>query len=160
MITRRRHDDPDGALVALFAAYRSFYGRDDLQAEAAAFLRRRLETGDSLLWSAELEGDPVGFVQVYPQHSSLGVSTRWTLNDLFVAPEGRRLGAARLLVRQVLESASTAGVREVSLETAPSNGAARRLYESEGFSMRSAEPNGEGFLDYTWTEGRSSDGAA
>lgn len=153
----RRHDDPDGTLAALFAGYRSFYGREDRQAEAAAFLRQRLDSGDSLIWTADVRGTPIGFVQVYPSHSSLDVSTQWTLNDLFVAPEGRRSGVARALVRQVLESASAARVSLVRLETAPSNEAARRLYEAEGFSMPSDEPNADGFLVYEWTDATSTD---
>ncbi|MFE2327576.1 GNAT family N-acetyltransferase, partial [Streptomyces sp. NPDC059385] len=75
----------------------------------------------------------VGFAQVYRAFSSLSMDTAWILNDLYVAPEGRRTGAGRALLREVLRRAREAGVTGVQLETAYDNTVAQGLYEAEGF---------------------------
>lgn len=53
--------------------------------------------------------------------------------NLGVAPHARRAGVGRALVRAVVARLAQAGARAVYLEVRESNGAARRLYESEGF---------------------------
>ena len=83
------------AVVELFVAYRHFYGRLDTDDDARAFLRRRVATQDSFVWAATTGDAVAGFVQVYPAHSSLGLRTVWWLNDLFVDPSARALGAGR-----------------------------------------------------------------
>ncbi|WP_285441032.1 MULTISPECIES: N-acetyltransferase [unclassified Streptomyces] len=55
------------------------------------------------------------------------------VDDLYVAPSGRRTGAGRALLREVLRRAGEAGVAGVQLETAYDNHIAQGLYESEGF---------------------------
>ncbi|MEU9002477.1 GNAT family N-acetyltransferase, partial [Streptomyces sp. NPDC048551] len=62
-----------------------------------------------------------------------GSSYAWILNDLYVAPSGRRTGAGRALLREVLRRARAEGVAGVQLETAYDNRRAQALYESEGF---------------------------
>lgn len=57
----------------------------------------------------------------------------WILSDLYVAPSGRRTGAGRALLREVLRRAGEAGVAGVQLETAYDNHVAQALYEAEGF---------------------------
>ena len=65
--------------------------------------------------------------------SSLSLRPAWVLNDLYVAPSGRRTGAGRALLREVLRRAREAGVSGVQLETAYDNTVAQGLYEAEGF---------------------------
>ena len=143
--------DPGGEVAELFLAYRSFYDLDDRSDEARAFVAARLDQADSLIWAAFVDGAAVGFTQVYPSHSSLSMWTDWQLNDLYVAPAGRRTGAGRALVRAVKDAAASAGVRAVRLETQPSNEIARALYDSEQFERSSPEPSTDGYLDYYWT---------
>jgi ribosomal-protein-alanine N-acetyltransferase len=50
-----------------------------------------------------------------------------------VAPEARRRGLARRLLRQVLETAVHQGARAAHLEVRAGNEAARALYRSMGF---------------------------
>jgi ribosomal-protein-alanine N-acetyltransferase len=54
--------------------------------------------------------------------------------NLCVAPTARRAGTGRALVRAILERVAAHGARAAYLEVRESNGAARRLYEGEGFA--------------------------
>jgi [ribosomal protein S18]-alanine N-acetyltransferase len=53
---------------------------------------------------------------------------------LCVAPGARRQGLARRLIEDLFRRAARLGARRVSLEVAADNHAARRLYESAGFT--------------------------
>ncbi|MEJ0046851.1 MAG: GNAT family N-acetyltransferase [Rhodospirillales bacterium] len=53
---------------------------------------------------------------------------------LAVAPEARRRGVARGLLRAAVEAARTRGAATLFLEVSAANSVARALYESEGFA--------------------------
>lgn len=57
------------------------------------------------------------------------------INSFAVDPSWRRRGIARTLLRRVMEESAAAGVRSATLEVRRSNDAARRLYESLGFTV-------------------------
>ncbi|MEU9029619.1 GNAT family N-acetyltransferase [Streptomyces sp. NPDC048383] len=119
----------------LFSGYLDFYEVPPADpAGPRAFLAERIAKDESLVLLAEVPGvGTVGFAQVYRAFSSLTLSTAWILNDLYVAPAGRRTGAGRALLREVVRRAAEAGVAGVQLETAYDNLVAQGLYESEGF---------------------------
>ncbi|MEU8776324.1 GNAT family N-acetyltransferase [Streptomyces sp. NPDC048606] len=119
----------------LFRGYLDFYEVDvEDEGRPRAFLAERIAKDESLVLLAEVPGvGTVGFAQVYRVFSSLTLRTAWLLNDLYVAPSGRRTGAGRALLREVLDRAKEAGVAGVQLETAYDNHVAQGLYESEGF---------------------------
>ncbi|MFJ6758959.1 GNAT family N-acetyltransferase [Streptomyces sp. NPDC091273] len=121
--------------AALFRGYLDFYEVDLEDPDGPrAFLAERIAKDESLVLLAEVPGlGTVGFAQVYRAFSSLTLSTAWVLNDLYVAPVGRRTGAGRALLREVLRRAREAGVSGVQLETAYDNTVAQGLYEAEGF---------------------------
>ncbi|MFI7357389.1 GNAT family N-acetyltransferase [Streptomyces avidinii] len=123
------------AAAVLFRGYLDFYEVDIEDPDAPrAFLAERIAKDESLVLLAEVpEAGTVGFAQVYRGFSSLSLRTAWVLNDLYVAPEGRRTGAGRALLREVLRRAREAGVSGVQLETAYDNTVAQGLYEAEGF---------------------------
>ncbi|WP_330297831.1 GNAT family N-acetyltransferase [Streptomyces sp. NBC_00503] len=135
-VVLRQADEADLDIAAeLFRGYLDFY---EVEVEdpqrPRAFLAERLAGGDSFVLLAEVPGaGTVGFTQVYPMHSSLSMRTAWLLGDLYVAPSGRRTGAGRALLREVLRRAREAGVAGVQLETAYDNHIAQGLYEAEGF---------------------------
>ena len=140
------------AVVELFVAYRHFYGRFDTDDDARTFLRRRVATQDSFVWAALAGDDVAGFVQVYPAHTSLDLGTVWWLNDLFVAPSARALGAGRALVQHVLDEAAAQRrdgrpARDATDEH-DGQGAVRadRLHARRTPGRRRAE--GEAFLTY------------
>jgi [ribosomal protein S18]-alanine N-acetyltransferase len=64
----------------------------------------------------------------------------WEIENVVVAPEHRRRGIGRNLVREVLHAAQDAGVATVLLEVRESNTAARQLYERLGFAEAGRRP--------------------
>ncbi|MEV7614748.1 GNAT family N-acetyltransferase [Streptomyces sp. NPDC089799] len=119
----------------LFRGYLDFY---EVAVEdpdgPRAFLAERMRRGESLVLLASVPGrGTVGFAQVYRTFSSLSMAPLWVLNDLYVAQDGRRTGAGRALLREVLRRAGEAGASGVQLETAYDNEVAQSLYEADGF---------------------------
>ncbi|GHI88927.1 N-acetyltransferase family protein [Streptomyces xanthophaeus] len=122
--------------AGLFTGYLGFYGVDVAPDpdRPRAFLAERIAKDESLVLLADVpEAGTVGFAQVYRTFSSLSMRPIWVLGDLYVAPAGRRTGAGRALLREVLDRARAAGVAGVQLETAYDNEIAQGLYEAEGF---------------------------
>jgi ribosomal protein S18 acetylase RimI-like enzyme len=73
------------------------------------------------------------------------------LAELFVLPELRGRGIGRELMRHALEHARERGADYMELSTAESDIAARRLYESLGFSNREGQADGP--LNYYYERG-------
>jgi ribosomal protein S18 acetylase RimI-like enzyme len=121
-------------LAPLFDAYRVFYEQEpDLQG-AAAYLQRRLSNLDSVIFLA-LDGDlGLGFCQLYPSFSSLGMRRIWILYDLYVVPEARRSGIGRALMERAREFGQVSGASRLELSTARDNRGAQALYESLGYA--------------------------
>jgi len=135
-ITTRRATARDLHLIApLFDAYRVFYGQKSNLALAAKFLRDRLQRGESVIFFCRESrgGAAIAFPQLYPSFSSVSASRIWILNDLFVAPEARRGGVARLLMEAAHAHARKTKARQVVLSTAHTNRKAQALYESLGY---------------------------
>jgi ribosomal protein S18 acetylase RimI-like enzyme len=133
-------DDLD-ALATLFNAYRVFYRQRSDPEAARAFLRERLQRGESVVFIARDGGhrDALGFTQLYPMFSSVSASRIWVLNDLFVAPAARKRGVARALMDRAREFATETGALRLILETTEDNRAAQALYESLGYVRESGE---------------------
>jgi ribosomal protein S18 acetylase RimI-like enzyme len=122
------------ALAPLFDAYRRFYGQAGDVARAEAFLRERLQRGESVVLLAERDGAVAGFTQLYPMFSSVRTARLWILNDLFVAGHARRGGVARALLDAAAAFARDDGARGIMLETARDNAPARALYRAAGWN--------------------------
>jgi ribosomal protein S18 acetylase RimI-like enzyme len=122
-------------VAPLFDAYRQFYEQPSDLALARAFIAARLEREESVIFLAERDGRPVGFVQLYPLFSSTAARPRrlWLLNDLYVAPEARGSGVARALMQRARRLAEETDAVGLELATAHTNVAAQRLYESLGW---------------------------
>jgi ribosomal protein S18 acetylase RimI-like enzyme len=121
-------------LVApLFDRYRQFYGCSADLELARRFLGERLERGESVVFVAVIDGKGVGFTQLYPTFTSIGVRRAWILNDLYVAPEARRQGVGRRLMDVARTMAERMGAAWLELATAIDNHAAQALYRSCGY---------------------------
>lgn len=133
--TIRRASTADATLVApLFDAYRRFYGLASDLDLSQRYISERLERSESVvLLAAAPRGEALGFVQMYPTFSSLQAARVFVLYDLYVAGEARRLGVARALMRAAVEEARAAGAVALTLQTARTNLAAQRLYDSLGW---------------------------
>ena len=123
-------------LAPLFDAYRQFYEQVPDLPGAEAYLASRLERHESVIFLAEakvpmaLIPTPAGFTQLYPSFSSISMSPLWILNDLYVAPEFRRLGVGVALLARARSFATGTGATSMVLQTAVTNAAAQALYES------------------------------
>lgn len=119
--------------ATLFDQYRVFYEQESKLDEAREFLKERLENHESVIFLA-YDGDrPVGFTQLYPSFSSVGMRRTWVLNDLFVAKEARRMGVGHALINQAIDHAKVTDAKGILLETATDNHNAQALYEKIGF---------------------------
>lgn len=132
----RRATAADAVRVApLFDDYRRFYGLAPDLDLSRRYLAERLERDESVVLLAEAaSGEALGFVQMYPTFASLRAARVFVLYDLFVVPDARRRGVARRLMEAAVAEARAEGAAAMTLQTAKTNLAAQRLYESLGWS--------------------------
>jgi ribosomal protein S18 acetylase RimI-like enzyme len=140
----KRINSAERHLVAdLFNQYRVYYEQPSNIALADEYLKERLENNESVVFIALLEENgtslPIGFTQLYPTYSSVRATKNWILNDLFVHPEYRNLGAGQKLIRTVMQFAKETGATFVQLETGIDNIHAQRLYETIGFTRQAPD---------------------
>lgn len=74
-----------------------------------------------------------GEVAAYCMTSS--VLDEASIDRIAVAPAYRRMGAAKLLIDEMINHCRTSGISFVNLEVRQSNSAARSLYEKSGFEQ-------------------------
>jgi len=121
------------AAATLFDAYRQFYRYPaDINA-CREYLLARISRGESRVFLVSDAGRTIGFMQLYPSYSSLSLRPVWILYDLFVSPEARKRGVARLLLNKAHDIAAQTGASEVTLSTAIDNRTAQRVYENMGW---------------------------
>lgn len=138
-IIRARAENID-QLVPLFDGYRVFYNQPSDPPGARAYLLDRLANDESIIFLAidSRDGAAAGFTQLYPSFSSVSMTPRMILYDLFVAPAKRRMGVGRALMERAYDCALDGGFRSISLSTALDNVAGQTLYESLGYSRDDA----------------------
>jgi GNAT superfamily N-acetyltransferase len=141
-IRRAGPSDLDAA-ARLFTGYLRFYERSTPETQARAFIGERLARQDSVFYLAALDGEDMGFTQLYPAFASLSLAPSWILNDLFVDPRARGAGVGEALMEAARQLALSNGAAELMLQTARTNSTAQRLYEKLGW-VRDDE-----FLVYT-----------
>lgn len=127
-------------LVAdLFNQYRVFYGQESDLNLAHHYISERLYNEESVVFLAlNVDGEPVGYTQLYPSFSSVSAQRSWILNDLFVTESGRSCGVGRALMNAATQHAIETGANGLSLETAHDNVVAQSLYESLGYKRETA----------------------
>jgi len=133
------------ALVPLFDGYRQFYkGASDTEA-ARRFLADRFTHQQSIIFLARTGGKDVGFTQLFPSFTSVGMARIFILNDLYVVPDARGQGVGKALLQAARHYAEGAGAVRLTLSTATENTTAQALYEQQGW-VRDRQ-----FLTYTIT---------
>lgn len=121
-------------VAPLFDAYRQFYGLPPDLRLCRQYLAERLSRDESVvLLAGDERGAALGFVQMYPTYSSLHAARVFVLYDLYVETAARRRGVARRLMQAAATQARAAGAVALTLQTARTNEAAQRLYESLGW---------------------------
>lgn len=121
-------------IAPLFDSYRQFYRQAPDLPKARAFIEARLAEDESVIFLAlDDEGNGLGFTQLYPSYCSVEAQHVWILYDLFVAPQARRKGVAKLLMDEAQALGIESGAAWLKLDTAITNIPAQTLYESLGW---------------------------
>lgn len=120
-------------VASLFDLYRQFYGKKADLNEGRKFLLDRFNHGESVIFIAYINQNPVGFTQLYPSFSSASLGRIFILNDLYVVAEAREKGVAGSLIEQAKIYAKTLGAIRLSLSTATTNTIAQKVYEASGW---------------------------
>jgi len=124
-------------LAPMFDAYRQFYGKPHDLALSRQFLYDRFQHNESIIFVAlQSDGSPAGFTQLFPSFSSGAAARIFILNDLYVVPAARRLGAGRLLLRAAAAFGRKLGAVRLTLSTEMTNQPAQALYEAEGWKRQ------------------------
>ena len=125
------------ALGKLFDQYRQFYQLPTDVAKATAYLEARLGARESVVLVAADAADDaeqlLGFTQLYPTWCSLLAGPVYVLYDLYVAPQARRRGVGRALLKAAAERGRRDGKLRMTLSTAKTNADAQSVYESLGW---------------------------
>src|SRR5688572_9623744 len=136
MLTRKATIEDVISLSFLFDNYRVFYKKPSDPEGAKFFLSERINNAESVILVAENEQQQlVGFVQLYPLFSSTRMKRLWLLNDLFVHPEYRGLGASVALIEAAKDLCRSTRSCGMILETAKDNTIGNKLYPRTGFTL-------------------------
>lgn len=118
------------ALVPPFEGCRAFYGPPANAAGTWQFLLDRFKFNQSTVFLAEDSlHTAVGFAQLYPFFTSVGLAQVLVLNDLFVAESHRGTGAVTQLMESIRTHEQSCGAANLRLSTAVTNQRAERVYE-------------------------------
>ena len=125
-------------VATLFDAYRQFYGASSNIAAAHTFLAARADRRESVLLVAEDGRATLGFAQLFPLFSSVGLGPIFLLNDLFVAADARRRGVGGRLLEAAAAHAREAGALRIEIATQHTNVHALSLYQARGYAVDTA----------------------
>ena len=125
--------DDINIVAPLFNAYRIFYNQASDMAGATNFLYERIVQNQSTLFIAFINGQAVGFTQLYPIFSSVSLRPALLLNDLYIAETARKMGIASALLNKAKEFGKQNNAGWLLLETAFDNYNAQSLYEKNGW---------------------------
>lgn len=120
-------------VAVLFDAYRSYYDQAPDFKGALDFITQRIAQKDSVIFVALLDAEIIGFTQLYPIFTSLGMKRGWLLNDLYVLEEHRGMGAGKALLDKAAAYGKSTNAAWLMLQTYIANTGAQKLYEKEGF---------------------------
>lgn len=120
-------------ILPLYLGYRHFYQVEAQPVQAREFIVKRLELNESVIFFAEVDGQPAGFAQLYPLFCSLEMKRIWLLYDLFVDGKSRKHGVAQKLIERAEQLATETDSAFIMLSTATDNVPAQALYERNGF---------------------------
>lgn len=85
---------------------------------------------------AEEERELIGFTQLYPIFTTVGLNRGYLLNDLNVDPNHREKGVASALIEKTFVYVEKEKASFVMLETAITNVVAQKVYEKVGMRLQ------------------------
>ena len=130
---RKAFVDDANIVAPLFDSYRSFYKQAADVEGAMNFIKERLQQNESVIFIAFIKDSAVGFVQLYPIFSSVGMKRAWLLNDLYIHVSARGKGVATALLDAAKEFGRSTNSRSLMLQTAADNYTAQALYKKNGW---------------------------
>lgn len=129
------HADEQEQTLAVWRAANAARGTM-VEAVRVTRVREKLVEEGSTTYIAVCRGEIVGMALSEPGRADDGAGPvlpeQLHVSMVFVHPSAQRHGVGGALMRHVLNTALTQGIRTVSLWTAVGNSGARRLYESVG----------------------------
>ena len=142
-VTTRRATRPDrDAAVALWTAlhreHEALDARyrlaDDAAERWAADFREWADSDADRIWLAEHHGEPVGLLtaHLYTPAPTFAEALMVYVDDLYVAPSARRLGAASGLMDEARAWAYGAGATDIRAGVLAGNAAARAFWAGQG----------------------------
>ena len=118
----------------LFDDYRVFYDQEPDLEGAKRFLNERMAGNESIIYLAlDENNEALGFAQLYPSFTSVGMKKLWILNDLYVDLLHRKKGVAEALIERSKELSRSTGAAGLVLETQNENHPAQNLYTKTGW---------------------------
>lgn len=142
VVVRDLAPEDRAAWEVLWRGYLEFYGADVADDVTDLTFRRLVDPGEGEMFCivAERLGEVIGIVQCVLHRSTWTAAPYCYLQDLFVAPDARDLGAGRALIDAVYARADQLGAARVYWLTHETNATARVLYDA--VAVRS------GFIQY------------
>lgn len=116
--------------------------RHDFQAMYDRWLKARAVDQNSVFLVADAGNHSLaGFLIATIEHTIpiYRLGQMGFIHDLWIEPQHRRRGLARRMTQMAVEKLRQMGIRQIRLETAVVNEAARRLFQSCGFRISSIE---------------------
>jgi GNAT superfamily N-acetyltransferase len=132
-------------LLPLMRGYCDFYEVEPTDESLLAMSRTLLADPESegvQLIARDDEGRAIGFATIFWTWSTSSAARIGTMNDLYVAPEGRGSGAAEALIRACVDRCRERGAVRLEWQTALDNRRAQAVYERVGGKR-------ERWLDYS-----------
>jgi len=122
-------------LSLLFDQYRIYYKKNSDIPGAKKYLLEKIQKKESIIFIAKSENKIIGFTQLYPLFSSLGMKRSWILNDLYVLEQYRGKGVSKQLIDAAKALAKETNAAGILLETEKTNIVGNKLYPAVGFAL-------------------------
>ncbi len=118
--------------------FNSLGDRPDIRAAAIEHKREKVEDSDSQVFIAWEDGEAAGYIMTGLEERPpiFEISTKCSVNEIFVKKEFRRQGVATMLMDAVEEFGRERGCKFIQLEVDIQNESAQEFYERYGFEVQ------------------------
>ncbi|MGC9095224.1 MAG: GNAT family N-acetyltransferase [Candidatus Bathyarchaeia archaeon] len=107
--------------------------------ERLSVLKGSLRDPDYELWVAEVDGEIVGFIDLWTINDFCHGGKLSYIQNLYVAPKYRRMGVGSKLLQKIIDRAKEKGALEVHVVTNFENNPAIQLYKKHGLTKESLQ---------------------
>jgi len=129
----------EGDISMLTALAEDFMHGTATNEERLAILKSSLKDPDYELWIAEVNGETVGFIDLWIIHDFCHGGKLGYIQNLYVAPKHRRMGVGNKLLQKIVERARELRALEIHVVTEFNNEPAIRLYKKHGSTKESLQ---------------------